>query len=661
MILFGVKVLKSIRQVGILSLALAISALTAQAQVPFSSTVNISNNAGNSQIPQIAVDSKGNIYVVWLDNSSGNNSVLFSRSSDGGATFSSPLSLSNNPGGSALFPQVAIDPTTGNIYAAWFDSNSGNPGIFFRHSTDGGATFSAPINGPAVTGPVVLAVDPSGRILLAWSSNNSAGAARFVFSRSLDAGTTFTAPLPISNNAPAGNQAFMTLDSSGNILVAWTEASPNNIFFSRSTDGGATFSAPTNVTNVSGTITVGLYGLAVDAAGNIHVLWTSAFGGQFQTQVSRSSDNGATFAAENFQSTVSDSSQSPQMALDPKGGINIVWNTDQGNPTIQFSRSADGGATFSTQAIEADNFANPGPATIATDTNGNINILWSQSGSPTAAGGIIFTRSTDSGQTFSAHQQVSTNQGNDLKVALDGSGNIYAVWSQVMPTRNGDIFFSLGTPTSSSGSSLSLSSLSLSATSVTGGSSSAGVVTLSGPAPAGGVSVFLSSSDPAVASVAASVTVPEGANSATFAVTTTPVSTSTSVTISASFSGGTVSAPLLVLPPVLASVTLSPSRVTGGRSSVATVTLSGPAPAGGVMVSLASSNSLAAMVPSSVVVAAGSATASFKISTLPVLFPTDVTISANFAGVTQTADLKILPLIILGKSGPVVGVGLSLK
>src|SRR6266576_211270 len=135
MILFGVQVSKSIRQVGILSLARAISAMAAQGQVAFSPPLNMSNNAGNSQNPQMAVDSKGNIYVVWLDNSPGNNSVFFSRSLDEGATFSSPLNLSNNPGGSVLFPQVAIDSTTGNIYAAWFDSNSGSPGIIFSRST----------------------------------------------------------------------------------------------------------------------------------------------------------------------------------------------------------------------------------------------------------------------------------------------------------------------------------------------------------------------------------------------------------------------------------------------------------------------------------------------------------------------------------------------
>ena len=90
-------------------------------------------------------------------------------------------------------------------------------------------------------------------------------------------------------------------------------------------------------------------------------------------------------------------------------------------------------------------------------------------------------------------------------------------------------------------------SLSLSPTSVLGGplGSSTGTVTLKGPAPSGGALVSLSSSD-AAATVPASVTVPEGATSATFTVNTSPVIRSTTVRISASYNGTTRTANLTV-------------------------------------------------------------------------------------------------------------------
>src|SRR3989441_3471564 len=67
-----------------------------------------------------------------------------------------------------------------------------------------------------------------------------------------------------------------------------------------------------------------------------------------------------------------------------------------------------------------------------------------------------------------------------------------------------------------------LSSLAVSPTTVTGGSNSTGTATLDGPAPAGGAQVTLSS-DNTAATVPASVTVPAGATSVTFTVTTSAV------------------------------------------------------------------------------------------------------------------------------------------
>src|SRR3989475_5155908 len=90
--------------------------------------------------------------------------------------------------------------------------------------------------------------------------------------------------------------------------------------------------------------------------------------------------------------------------------------------------------------------------------------------------------------------------------------------------------------------------------------------------PSGGAVVSLSSNNPGVASVPASVTVPGNATSATFTVSTSPVSTTTSVTISGSYNGTTLSASLTVTPapPTLSSLSLSPTSVTGGSSSTRT-------------------------------------------------------------------------------------------
>src|SRR5206468_1803209 len=69
-----------------------------------------------------------------------------------------------------------------------------------------------------------------------------------------------------------------------------------------------------------------------------------------------------------------------------------------------------------------------------------------------------------------------------------------------------------------------------------GGSAATGTVTLSGPAPEGGLVVALSSDHPAL-TVPPSVTVPAGKTSVSFPVNTTAVSDETMVHISAACDG----------------------------------------------------------------------------------------------------------------------------
>ena len=94
-----------------------------------------------------------------------------------------------------------------------------------------------------------------------------------------------------------------------------------------------------------------------------------------------------------------------------------------------------------------------------------------------------------------------------------------------------------------------LSSVSVNPSSVTGGSGSTGTVTLTSSAPGGGAVVSLSSSNTAVGSLPASVTVPAGSTSRTFAVSTSAVATSTPITITAVYGGVSRTTTLTVNPP----------------------------------------------------------------------------------------------------------------
>jgi hypothetical protein len=188
-----------------------------------------------------------------------------------------------------------------------------------------------------------------------------------------------------------------------------------------------------------------------------------------------------------------------------------------------------------------------------------------------------------------------------------------------------------------------LSTVTVTPSSVTGGASMTGTVTLTGAAPAGGIAVNLASSI-AAAQVPASITIPASASSANFTVTTSSVSTLTAGNISASYNSVTKSAAISVLPPAsasLASLALNPTTVTGGASSTGTVTLTAPAPSGGVVVNLSSSNPNRAPVPPNVTIPYGSSTANFTITTTKGSRKITAKITAKQGGVIKTATLTI--------------------
>ena len=83
--------------------------------------------------------------------------------------------------------------------------------------------------------------------------------------------------------------------------------------------------------------------------------------------------------------------------------------------------------------------------------------------------------------------------------------------------------------------------------SIRGGQTASGQVTLECPAPPGGLLVSRSSSLPSAAPPA-TVTVPAGATSASFQVATTFVTTSTTITLTASAGGSAQTATLMFLP-----------------------------------------------------------------------------------------------------------------
>src|SRR4051812_20612772 len=164
---------------------------------------------------------------------------------------------------------------------------------------------------------------------------------------------------------------------------------------------------------------------------------------------------------------------------------------------------------------------------------------------------------------------------------------------------------------------------------VSGGNSTQARVTLTQPAPAGGVTVKVAS-DMAGVETPASVFVPGGATDAVVSpITTSPVGGAAVGTLRAAI-GTSWQQSSLGLFPLLWGHSLGAETVVGGNPTTGTVTLLNPAPPGGAVVTLVSADPSVVGLPPSVFVPAGGTGASFTITTSPVSAATRVRIDSGY-------------------------------
>src|SRR5438132_11808327 len=83
----------------------------------FSQPKRVSKGTGNATEATIATDASGHISVSWVDESPGHAEAYYSRSTDGGQTFSEPVNVSNFENGDIHKPTLTTFHNT--VYLAF--------------------------------------------------------------------------------------------------------------------------------------------------------------------------------------------------------------------------------------------------------------------------------------------------------------------------------------------------------------------------------------------------------------------------------------------------------------------------------------------------------------------------------------------------------------
>lgn len=233
--------------------------------------------------PVIITDTNGDFYFFHLSNPSFGNwidRIVCQKSTNGGQTWDDG-SYTYVDGTKAQDKQWAVvDPQTNVIYCTWtqFDeygvsdpTDSSN--ILFSKSSDGGQTWSAVkrlnkiagncFDSDSTTEGAVPTVGPNGEVYVSWASLEG-----LIFDRSLDGGITWldedikVADMPGGwdlvipginrcNGLPVTDCDRSNGPYKGNIYINWSDQSngptDTDIWFTKSSDGGNTWCAPKRV------------------------------------------------------------------------------------------------------------------------------------------------------------------------------------------------------------------------------------------------------------------------------------------------------------------------------------------------------------------------------------------------------------------------------
>jgi BNR repeat protein len=310
------------------------------------------SHASSTSPDEVDAVSGSNRFVVWSDKTPGNWEIFFRRSTDNGATWKPIVNLSNNPG-SSRNPGIAVSGS--NVYLVWSQSNADNTvwDINFRRSTDNGATWKPVVKVASnIGGTAPQVITSASNVYMIWGQNNG----EIYITRSADNGVTWKPIFNLSSNVGASTAAQIAV-SGTNVYVVWMQSaasgSSTDVLFRRSTDNGATWKPKVNL-SISGLVHEPPE-LAVSGS-NIHVVWIQSN----QVSARGSTDSGATWkSVKIIASSTIEVYDRPRVAA-AGSSVYVVYEmwvdapevstTSCGGENVrlelQFATSADSGSTW---------------------------------------------------------------------------------------------------------------------------------------------------------------------------------------------------------------------------------------------------------------------------------------------------------------------------
>ncbi|MEO0082088.1 MAG: sialidase family protein, partial [candidate division WOR-3 bacterium] len=189
--------------------------------------------ASNAATASVAAD--GNTVLVSYSVGSGSAwDIYLRRSTDGGASFLSEV-LVTDAGTLADISSLSVRGSNCNV--VWYDNGSGNYDVRGRRSTDGGATWQSPVTiagGTSSQEAPCIVASPSNVLHVVYEDN---GVENYEIwhKYSTDNGATWSTATRLSQGANVSQRPTICLDGTNTLGVAWCDERNGNydIYFRR--------------------------------------------------------------------------------------------------------------------------------------------------------------------------------------------------------------------------------------------------------------------------------------------------------------------------------------------------------------------------------------------------------------------------------------------
>ena len=183
------------------------------------------------------------------------SALRFVRSTDRGATWSQPVTVTDDSTfGSHNFHALYAAPD-GAVYASWLDGRTGKSTVFMTRSTDGGQTWMPNVR--VTSGEAcpccrtTMASGPDGALYLAWRRVAPGNVREVVVARSADQGATWSEPVRVQRDGwvfdgcPHAGPSLQ-VDAKGRVHIAWWSGKQGaaGVWYASSDDGARSFAEP---------------------------------------------------------------------------------------------------------------------------------------------------------------------------------------------------------------------------------------------------------------------------------------------------------------------------------------------------------------------------------------------------------------------------------